>query len=623
MERSRSKRGYYYEQDSDSQASPPPPPRTKGSFRILCSDEKAGSVIGKSGCFLKTFRQETGAWISVHPLAPGDDELIIETSDSRRREPDGRPPQYSPAQEALLMIHERILDAGFEMEGDDEDDEGHVGCLMGKGGKIIEQMRIETKTHIRILPRDHNTPRCVSMSEEVVQVVGESNAVKRAVEIISSRLKESLHRDRGPFRGRPHSPERYFPPDDEFALNLQHRPDELDLGPRSLTGVTRSRNTSYPSRSSAYPLDFDVVPTSNHAQPAPYEDLVFRMLCPSDKVESIMGDSSGILEMLRADVGVEVHVTDPVPGSDERIITVTSEEGPNDDLFPAQEALLHIQSHMVELGPEKDNIATTRLLISTSATGCLQGRDGTMGDLRRLTHANVQILPREEIPSCANGAYELLQIVGEIRAAREALIQITARLRSFLYHDVSSPKELLPPPVSASGHSGSTPRPESGAPNCEVNEGSELPPAVSQEMKVEATAQKTESVAVCGCYRVREKLLQTLSVKGNIPQDAVPCGNGSLEHKEEGQVHEEEQQKTGQARSTAAPPAQKTLEVSIPEQAVPSLIMRSGHKLAQIGELSLIEGRPEQAGRVVQICGSPEQAERAQSLLQGFILSTL
>lgn len=94
------------------------------------------------------------------------------------------------------MIHERILDAGFEMEGDDEDDEyggggwggaggerdrgrvttrlvvprGHVGCLMGKGGKIIEQMRIETKTHIRILPRDHNTPRCVSMSEEVVQV---------------------------------------------------------------------------------------------------------------------------------------------------------------------------------------------------------------------------------------------------------------------------------------------------------------------------------------------------------------------------------------------------------------------------------------------------------------------
>lgn len=46
----------------------------------------------------------------------------------------------------------------------------HVGCLLGKGGKIIEHMRNETRTHIRILPRDQYTPRCVSMSEEVVQV---------------------------------------------------------------------------------------------------------------------------------------------------------------------------------------------------------------------------------------------------------------------------------------------------------------------------------------------------------------------------------------------------------------------------------------------------------------------
>ena len=99
---------------------------------------------------------------------------------------------------------------------------------------------------------------------------------------------------------------------------------------------------------------------------------------------------------------------------------------------------------------------------------------------------------------------------------------------------------------------------------------------------------------------------------------------------------------------------QKILEVSIPEQAVPSLVMRSGHKLAQIGEvkspylsrspsilsyvdlfvsnnyveqmsgakLILIEGRTEQPGKIVQISGSSEQAERAQSLLQGFILSS-
>lgn len=109
---------------------------------------------------------------------------------------DGRPPQYSPAEDALRMIHERIVDAEFEFgDGNEEEvygsggvgwgggdrDRGrvttrlvvprtHVGCLLGRGGKIIEQMRMETNTHIRILPRDQYTPRCVSVAEEVVQV---------------------------------------------------------------------------------------------------------------------------------------------------------------------------------------------------------------------------------------------------------------------------------------------------------------------------------------------------------------------------------------------------------------------------------------------------------------------
>lgn len=171
------------------------------SYRILCHDAKAGGVIGKSGSIIKAIRQHTGAWINVHELMPGDEERIIEISDTRRRDPEGRMPSFSPAQEALLLIHERILEtdmggfghnAGYgEDEGEEYGGRGggggggggnrvvtrlvvsrmHVGCLLGKGGKIIEQMRMETKTHIRILPRDHTLPRCVAMSEEIVQVL--------------------------------------------------------------------------------------------------------------------------------------------------------------------------------------------------------------------------------------------------------------------------------------------------------------------------------------------------------------------------------------------------------------------------------------------------------------------
>jgi len=163
------------------------------TYRILCHDAKAGGVIGKSGTIIKSIRQHTGAWINVHELVPGDAERIIEISDNRRRDPDGRMPSFSPAQEALFSVHDRILEseAQFGYGGpppEEEEDYGgvrpgggrvvtrlvvsrmHVGCLLGKGGKIIEQMRIETKTHIRILPRESNLPRCVSLSEEIVQV---------------------------------------------------------------------------------------------------------------------------------------------------------------------------------------------------------------------------------------------------------------------------------------------------------------------------------------------------------------------------------------------------------------------------------------------------------------------
>lgn len=86
------------------------------------------------------------------------------------------------------------------------------------------------------------------------------------------------------------------------------------------------------------------------------------------------------------------------------------QQGPDDDLFPAQEALLHIQTQIVDLGPDKDNIITTRLLVPESEIASLQGMNGLLSQIQRSTSANVQILPKEDLPSCAMGADELLQV---------------------------------------------------------------------------------------------------------------------------------------------------------------------------------------------------------------------
>ncbi|CAI9753440.1 unnamed protein product [Fraxinus pennsylvanica] len=71
-------------------------------------------VIGKSGSIIKAIRQHTVAWINVYKLIPGDEERIIEISDTRRRDPDGWMPAFSPAQEALWWWWEEAVVVVFK-----------------------------------------------------------------------------------------------------------------------------------------------------------------------------------------------------------------------------------------------------------------------------------------------------------------------------------------------------------------------------------------------------------------------------------------------------------------------------------------------------------------------------
>lgn len=602
------------------------------TYRILCHDVKAGGVIGKSGSIIKAIRQHTGAWVNMHELLPGDDERIIEISDTRRRDPDGRMPAFSPAQEALLLIHERILDSDtggggysggveveeeFRMRGVSGNNRAvtrlvvsrmHVGCLLGKGGKIIEQMRMETKTHIRILPRDHSLPRCVSMSEEIVQVVGEINAVKKAVEIISSRLRESQHRDRGHFPGRPHSPERFVPPDDEFIPHMNSTTRRMSengstFGSRLPAGMSSGRSNNYSSSSSGYAIESGIVPGNDNGQVMYVEDLVFRILCPVDKVDTVVGESDGIIELLQNEIGVNVKILNPVASSNEQVIIISSDEGPDDELFPAQEALLHIQTRIVDLVPEKENVITTRLVVQTDEVECLGGRDGPLSDMQKITGATVKILPKEELPPCVSRTDEVIQIVGDIQAAREALVEVTSRLRSYTYREFFQ-KDISSPAIPASSPARST----IGADKNAFNNSS--------------PSQQNYSV-----NDVPTSNYQNAPAKP-MAQPVKETGASASEIAKQNESERREDIPSGLNRRHVTLVTRSTLEVVIPPHAAPKLITKSRNKLAQISELSganvkLIEDRPEVTEKIIQISGTPEQAERAQSLLQGFILSTL
>jgi poly(rC)-binding protein 3/4 len=86
-------------------------------------------------------------------------------------------------------------------------------------------------------------------------------------------------------------------------------------------------------------------------------------------------------------------------------------QGPDNELFPAQEALLHIQTRIVDLGPDKDNVITTRILVPSKEIICFQGSGGLLSKITKSCSANVQILPKEDLPICALDSDELIQVV--------------------------------------------------------------------------------------------------------------------------------------------------------------------------------------------------------------------
>mgnify|MGYP000105413782 CR=1 FL=1 len=201
-------------------------------YRILCPIAKIGGVIGKGGSIIKSLREETGAKIRVEDVVHHSDERVIyvssapgkdrngdkergreryrerdrdrdrDSDDSRDRDRDSRDSRersrerereiydmLCPAQEALLKIHERIttrddrnnvrdnVDSGDEEEEKEDEpnlarllvSDAQVGCLIGKGGRIIEQMRKDIAVQIRVLPKS-SLPPCAFPNDELVQV---------------------------------------------------------------------------------------------------------------------------------------------------------------------------------------------------------------------------------------------------------------------------------------------------------------------------------------------------------------------------------------------------------------------------------------------------------------------
>ncbi|KAH7286928.1 hypothetical protein KP509_32G028300 [Ceratopteris richardii] len=404
-------------------------------YRILCPLEKAGGVIGKGGSIIKAIRIECKSKIKVEELVTGSEERVVVISSS----PDQKPgSQYvCAAQEALFRAYARIT----ERSEDDEDGYGqitarllvpknHIGCILGKGGKIIEQMRKDIGAQIRILPKEQ-LPTCAEETDELVQIVGDDLTVRRALFAISTRLHDNVTGERANNAG-------YMSQGTGSAIPAFQSGDTLYpssgylgssasfFGPSSYGSGLSGHGYSYSSYGGAYgdlgmrPLNSGLTDRAAPGGMSGYgrtdgtseEQLMVRMLCPKNRIGSVIGKGGSIIKKMREETGAKIKVEEELPDCDERIIQISSAEfgeGPSQ----AIQAAIVIYQRLVELqlDKERDNHSfVVRLLVPSSQIGCLLGKGGSIvTEMRKITKANIRISPKDEPSKCAEQDDEIVQ----------------------------------------------------------------------------------------------------------------------------------------------------------------------------------------------------------------------
>ncbi|KAJ9153162.1 hypothetical protein P3X46_026633 [Hevea brasiliensis] len=159
-------------------------------IRVLCPFDKIGRVIGKGGGTIKSIRQASGARVEVDDTKADRDECIITVTATES--PDDL---KSMAVEAVLLLQGKI---------NDEDDDTVsirllvpskvIGCIIGKSGSIVNEIRKRTKADVRISKGEK--PKCADSNDELVEVLGEVGSVRDALVQIVLRLRDDVLKEK-------------------------------------------------------------------------------------------------------------------------------------------------------------------------------------------------------------------------------------------------------------------------------------------------------------------------------------------------------------------------------------------------------------------------------------------
>ncbi|KAL3014042.1 hypothetical protein AAZX31_06G085800 [Glycine max] len=614
-------------------------------FRLLCHASRIGGVIGKGGSIISQIRQETGVKLRIEEAVPGCDERVITISGSEKeteednteqgkevndnddggsegkdreekddgdgnedkREKDAVPVEDSKSEKgnsaiwkAISLVFERMVEGVEETtEGDEE----------RKGGSVIKRMAAESGAQIRILPKD-KLPACASASDEIVQISGSVEVVRKALQSVSQQLLENPPRDHDSLSAKSTGPSSHsfgqFPPHNR-SFSAQGEP--FASGPHDISAFH-----------SAAPLIPKFHEAAIHGRMRPLQEmLTFRLLCPAERVGNIIGKGGAIIKTVQQETASEIKVLEAPPDSEDCVIVISGPAHPEDRISPVQEAVFRVQTRIAKPIPDaKDHIMLARFLVSSTQIGCLLGKGGSIiTEMRKKSGAHIRILGKDKVPKCASEDEEVIQVNGEIEAVHDALLQITTRLKHHFFRDsypsVNYPSnspflDQLPPFPPYLGRRGlSPPRMYSDLGHPHPHAGFPLddrPPFLNSIHRPGLPPHISE----------RKPWGPQGILEGGIPIGLPDFPGGPP------------RRISGFAGGSQPIITSTTVEVVVPRAVVPVIYGEDGECLKQILQISdanitITDPKPGTVETKIIISGTPEQTHAAQSLIQAFVMS--
>lgn len=610
-------------------------------YRVLCPAKKIGGVIGKGGGIVKALREQTQAKITVADSVPGTDERVIliyssteiprqqntDTDQDTGSEQEAMEP-HCPAQDALLKVHERIVEEDLSgAVAPDNDNEivvttrllvpnNMVGCLIGKGGDVIQRLRSETGASIRVLPSEH-LPTCAMNTDELVQISGIPAIAKRALYVVSTLLHQNRRRDKPPlsfimpFAGQgfrpPGGPMTMFPPGN--PMWPPPNSNSHDIPPMPWVGGYKSQPSGF------VPGGFDGVPPG-HGEEA-LGEFSMKILCSTGKIGGVIGKGGFNVKQLQQETGASIHVEDASTESEERVIRASAFETLWNPRSQTIDAILQLQNKTSDFSEK--GIITTRLLVPSSKVGCIIGQGGhVINEMRRRTSADIRVYSKDDKPKFASEDEELVQISGNFGVAKDALAEIASRLRLRTLRDGNGGGEpALVGPMQGFGPAGSLPV-----------RGPPTPSALGV-----GSSGGYEPVKGGGYeYEPGYPVLPAATGYEYEPRYPVPPSSTGYEYESRYPVppsssgYEYEPRYPVPSASTGYPTVNRSMEPKIPNMALGSVVRAGGSNIPNFGEvtgakLKLQDAQSGGSECVVEIRGSSEHLTAAQSILQAFMAS--